>query len=132
VQTLVIRIDLPAAGELEISGNGTSPTQAQMDEETKQRDSFIHTVSSYLESLPEQSPHRLGNVSRVELLGADAWSELNHYLLLITVDIGDRGIEDGLSALLPGAQASVVGEFVSLQTWPDRVTALRSGPCRPR
>lgn len=117
--TLTISIDLPPTGELETTGDGTSPTQAQMDEEMKARQDFIDTVSSYLKSLPERSPHRAGNVSRVELLGRDVWSELNHYLLHVTVDSGDPGIEQELSALLPqGTEISAVGAFNSLQEWP--------------
>ena len=84
--TLTISIVLPPTGELEKTGDGTSPTQAQMDEEMKARDGFTDIVSPYLKSLPERPPHRAGNVSRVELLGRDVWSELNHYLLLVTVD----------------------------------------------
>jgi hypothetical protein len=33
--TLVISIEVPPIGELEISGDGSSPTDAQMDEETR-------------------------------------------------------------------------------------------------
>jgi len=120
VATLAISIVLPPTGELETTGDGTSPTQAQMDEEMKARRDFIDTVSPYLKSLPERSPHRAGNVSRVELLGRDVWSELNRYLLLVTVDIGDPGIEQELSALLPqGTQVSGLGDFNSLQEWPE-------------
>jgi hypothetical protein len=119
VATLAITIDLPPAGELEVTGNGTEPTQAQMDEETKWRNSFVDAVSSYLASLPGRPPQRMGNVSRVELLGRNEWSTLNHYLLLVTVDIGDPGIEDKLSALLPpGSRVTGLGDFESLQTWP--------------
>src|SRR4029077_11115093 len=64
VATLAITIDLPPTGELETSGNGSSPTQAQQDEEMKARQYFIDLVSPYLESLPERPPHRAGNVSR--------------------------------------------------------------------
>jgi hypothetical protein len=119
--TLAITIDLPPAGELEVTGNGTEPTQAQMDEETKWRNSFIDAVSSYLASLPGMPPQRMGNVSRVELLGRNEWSTLNHYLLLVTVDIGDRGIEDHLADLLPpGSKVTGLGDFESLQTWPNQ------------
>ena|GEM_PF-2221069 len=119
--TLAISIILPPTGELEKTGDGTSPTQAQMDEEMKARRYFIDTVSPYLKSLPERSPHRMGNVSRVELLGCDVWSKLNRYLLLVTVDIGDPGIEQELSALLPPeTQISGLGsDFNSLQEWPE-------------
>ena len=85
--TLAISIDLPPAGELETAGNGTSPTQAQMDEETRARHHFVDTVTSYLKSLPETSPHRAGNVTRVVLLGRNVFTQFNHYLLHVTVGI---------------------------------------------
>jgi hypothetical protein len=117
--TLAISIDLPPAGELETSGDGTSPTDAQMAEETKIRQKFLDLVAPYFESLPKRPPHAQGNVSRVELLGRGVWSQLNHYLLLVTVDIGDTGIDKELLAKLPaGSKVSVVGTFDSLQTWP--------------
>jgi hypothetical protein len=120
VATLVISIDLPPTGALETTRNGTSPTQSQMDEETKTRQHFVDTVASYLESLPRTPPHAAGNVTRVELLGRNVFSQLNHYLLLVTVDIGDPGIEGHLSALVPqGTQISVVGEFTPVQEWPE-------------
>ena len=118
--TLAISIDLPPTGELETVGNGISPTQAQMDEETRARQRFVDMVTSYLKSLPRTRPHRAGNVTRVELLGRNVFSQLNHYLLLVTVDIGDPGIEGHLSALLPqGTQISVVGEFTPVKEWPE-------------
>jgi hypothetical protein len=120
VATLAISIDLPPTGELETAGNGTSPTQAQMDEETRARQRFVDMVTSYLKSLLGTRPHRAGNVTRVELLGRNVFSQLNHYLLLVTVDIGDPGIEGHLSALLPqGTQISVVGEFTPVKEWPE-------------
>ena len=120
VATLAISIDLPPTGELETAGNGTSPTQAQMDEETRARQRFVDMVTSYLKSLPRTRPNRAGNVTRVELLGRNVFSQLNHYLLLVTVDIGDPGIEGHLSALLPqGTQISVVGEFTPVKEWPE-------------
>ena len=128
--TLAISIDLPPTGELETAGNGTSPTQSQMDEETRARQRFVDMVTSYLKSLPRTRPHRAGNVTRVELLGRNVFSQLNHYLLLVTVDIGDPGIEGHLSALLPqGTQISVVGEFAPVQAWPEpgRTRSSRSG-----
>ena len=118
--TLAISIDMPPTGELETSGDGTSPTDAQMAEETHARENFLDIVSSYLKSLPKRPPRRAGNVSRVELLGRGVWSQLNHYLLLVTVDIGNAGIDQDLSALLPrGSHVAVVGAFNSLQTWPE-------------
>jgi hypothetical protein len=107
VATLAISIVLPPTGELETTGDGTSPTQAQMEEEMEARRNFIDTVSPYLKSLPERPPHRAGNVSRVELLGRDVWSQLNRYLLLVTVDIGDPGIEQELSAFLTAGNSGI-------------------------
>jgi hypothetical protein len=127
--TLAISIDLPPTGELETSGDGSSPTDAQMAEEMKARENFLDTVSSYLESLPNRPPRRAGNVSRVELLGRGVWSQLNHYLLLVTVDIGETGIDQQLLAMLPrGSQVSVVGTFDSLQTWPEAHSATTAQP----
>ena len=120
VATLAISIDLPPTGELETAGNGSSPTQAQMDEETRARQRFVDIVASYLKSLPRTPAHRAGNVTRVELLGRNVFSQLNHYLLLVTVDIGDPGIEGHMAALLPhGTQISVVGEFTPVREWPE-------------
>ena len=118
--TLAITIDVPPIGELEISGNGSSPTTAQMTEEKQARKKFLDLVSPYFESLPERPPRRAGNVSRVELLGRGTWSNFNHYLLLATVDIGESDIAPGLLKLLPeGSKVSVVGDFELLQEWPE-------------
>jgi hypothetical protein len=120
VATQAISIVLPPTGELETTGDGTSPTQAQMDEEMKARGDFIDTVSPYLKSLPERPLRRTGNVSHVELLGRDVWSKLNRYLLLVTIDMADPGIEQELSALLPqGSQVSDLSDFESLREWPE-------------
>jgi hypothetical protein len=90
-----------------------------MDEETKASRSFIDLVSAYLEPRPARPPRRAGNVSQVELLGRDVWSQLNHYLLLITIHITDGGIGADLAAMLPpGAQVPVAGVVDSLQQWP--------------
>lgn len=116
--TLTISIDLPPKGELETSGDGRSPTDAQMEEETQVRQDFLDIVSPYFESLPRRPPRRSGNVSRVKLLGREVWSELNHYLVLVTVDIGEPRIDEELLKLLPqGSQVSVVGAFSSLHEW---------------
>jgi hypothetical protein len=122
--TLAISIDLPPTGELETSGDGTSPTDAQMAEEMHARQNYLDIVQPYFESLPKRPPRRAGNVSRVELLGRGVWSKLNHYLLLVTVDIGEAGIDQDLSAMLPrGSRVSVVGDFESLQAWPEAHSA---------
>jgi hypothetical protein len=120
MSTLTISIHLPPTGELEISGNGSSPTDDQMAEELQARQTFLDIVSPYLETLPDRPPHRSGNVSRVELLGGGVWSQLNRYLLLVDVDIGEPRIDQELLALLPaGSKVSVVGAFDAMQTWPE-------------
>jgi hypothetical protein len=112
--TMAITIDLPPVGELETSGDGSSPTDTQMAEEMQARQNFLDLVSPYLSSLPNRPPRRMGNVSGVDLLGRDVC----HYLLLVTIDIGDPGIDQDLSAMLPqGSRVSVAGAFDSLQTW---------------
>ena len=64
--------------------------------------------------------HLAVTTRRPELLGRNVFSQLNHYLLLVTVDIGNPGIEGRLSAMLPqGTQISVVGEFTPLKEWPE-------------
>ncbi len=120
--TLAIDITVPPTGELEISGDGTAPTDAQAEEESRVRQEFLDLVAPYLASLPARPPHRAGNVSRVELLGEGVWSQLNHYLLLVTIDIGEGGvgIDAGLLDLLPaGSRVDVVGTFAGpLGQWP--------------
>src|ERR1700712_670553 len=54
--TLAISIDLPPVGELETSGNGSSPTDAQMAEEEKARQKFLDAVSPFLASVPKRRP----------------------------------------------------------------------------
>jgi hypothetical protein len=123
--TLAISIDLPPTGALETSGNGSLPTDVQMAEEEKARQKFLDTVSPYLAAVPKRPLHRQGNVSSIELLGTGIWSQLNHYLLLVSVDIGDPGIDQELLALLPkGSKVTVVGSYQPLQTWSPGVTAL--------
>ncbi|MDQ1537863.1 MAG: hypothetical protein QOE58_2256 [Actinomycetota bacterium] len=118
--TLAIKVDLPPVGELETSGDGRSPSDAQMEEEMLARQKFLETVSPYLESLTQRPPSRAGNVRRVEIMGRDTWSQLNHYLVMVNVDIGQPGIDEQLLALLPErSKVSVVGAFGSLQVWPE-------------
>lgn len=122
--TLAISIDLPPVGELETSGDGASPTDAQMAEEKRARQNFLDLVSPFFQSLPKRPSRRQGNVSRVELLGRDVWSQLNHYMLLVTIDIGETRIDQELSKMLPrGSQVSLMGTFDSLQTWPKARSA---------
>lgn len=121
MHTLVISIDMPPTGELETTSNGSALTDAQTAEELQARQDFLDLVSPFLQALPGRPLHREGNVSRVELLGANAWSQLNHYLLILSVDIGGQEIGGQLSQLLPaGAQVSVRGEFDSMQAWPEQ------------
>jgi hypothetical protein len=117
--TLIVEIDVPPVGDLETSGDGGSPTQEQMDEEQAARAKTIDALRPYLESLPKRPPHRSGNVSHVRLLGNNTWSNLNHYALVVSVDIGDPGIEQGLRGVLPeGSDIVVHGDFTDLDAWP--------------
>jgi hypothetical protein len=119
--TVVIQVDTPSIG-IEVTGEGSAPTDDQMKEEQEARQAFLDFVSEKLASLPNQPPRRAGNVQRVELLGADTWSQLNHYLLLVSVDIGEPAL-DWDSLLPPGTEASVIGSYAPLEQWPDDATA---------
>jgi hypothetical protein len=121
METVVIRIDMPAKG-IEITGEGFAPTDDQISEEQNRRQEFLDYVSPKLASLPERPLKRSGNVQSVELLGGNEWSHLNHYLLLVTVDIGDPDID--LTWLVPsGGDASVIGSYAPLQNWPGDPSA---------
>ena len=115
--TVAIRIDMPPKGVLEVTGQGSSPTDAQMKEEQQARQEFLDAVTTALASLPGKPSRRSGNVSRVELLGGSVWSKLNHYLLLLTVDMGEPDI-DWASILPRGAKVSTVGSYSPLHEWP--------------
>jgi hypothetical protein len=115
---LLVKIDAPPQGELETSGDGTNPTDDQMAEEQRFRQSFLDGVSPYLESLPKRPPHRAGNVTHVELLGRDVWSEMNHYLLMLQVDIGNVDLSELSTHLPPGSEVNVVGgDYQSIDEW---------------
>ena len=115
---LTILVDLPPTGELETSGGGASPTDAQMAEEMDARQKFLDSISPYLASLTNRPPRRTTNVSEIELLGGSEWSRLNHYLLRVTVDVGDGGIgQELLTKLPPGSKVSVAGPFEAVKTW---------------
>jgi hypothetical protein len=108
--TIAIQIELPPEGELELSGSSVDITQEQMDEELDLRQQFLDKISPYLASLPEIGPHRMGNVSHVQLLGTDVWTQMNHYLLLLTVDVGEPPLE--LEDHMPaGSTACVIGSY---------------------
>jgi hypothetical protein len=117
--TMVVSIEVPPVGELETSNQlQVPPTDAQMEEEINARQKFLDIVSPYFASLPNRPLNRLSNVSSVELLGVKEWSRLNHYLVLLTVDLGDPKIQQEVLAKLPqGSKVSVEGPFDSMQTW---------------
>jgi hypothetical protein len=52
-----------------------------------------------------------------EIHGADTWSNLNHYLLLVTVDIGGPGFEVA-DLLPPEAEARIVGDYDLIEKLP--------------
>jgi hypothetical protein len=117
---LLVKIDAPPQGALETSGNGTNPTDDQMAEEQRIRQSFLDGVSPYLESLPKRPPHRAGNVTHVELLGRDVWSEMNHYLAVLNVDIGNVDLSELAAHLPPGSEVNVVGgDYQPIDEWPS-------------
>jgi len=116
MHTLAISIQVPPVGEVEKSGDGSNPTQEQMDEEKAARDSVLQGLVPFLQSLPNRPPTRAGNVTGFDLLGSNTWSTLNSYLLLLNVDIGHGGVAEEISKVLPeGSQVSVLGEFASLE-----------------
>ena len=123
--SLVVEIDVPPVGELEVTGDGSSPTQEQMDEEQAAREQTLAKLRPYLQSLPQRPPHRSGNVSHVQLLGNNTWSNLNHYALIVTVDIGDPGLERGLLEVLPdGSTVAVHDDLTILEEWPATPTEI--------
>ena len=118
MDTVVIRIDMPPKGELELEEEETSSDQDQMNEEEEIRQDFIDYVSPKLAALVAKPLRRSGNVSRIQLLGTSVWSQMNHYLLLISVDIGDPSID--LHALVPpGGKATRIGSYGELREWPE-------------
>jgi hypothetical protein len=120
MSTLIVHIDVPPVGELETTGNGSNPTDEQMAEETAAREETLDVLRPYLASLPDRPPHRSGNVSRAQLFGGNVWSELNHYAVLVTVDIGDPGLEGALLRILPeGSKVEVTGDLQTLDEWPS-------------
>src|SRR5262245_11950022 len=116
--TIVIRIDMPPKG-IEVTGEGSAPTDDQMREEKQARQAFLDFVVPKLASLPERPVRRGGNVFRVELLGEHVWSQHNHYLLLVSFDIGHPGI-DWASLVPPGGEVTVIGSYDPLQQWSSK------------
>lgn len=117
--TAVIRIDMPPQGTLELSGQGSNPTDEQMAEEMEARKAFLDAVTPALAALPDRPTKRGGNVSQVELRGANVWSKLNLYLVLLTYDVGALAIE-WETILPPGAKVTTVGSYVPLDAWRAR------------
>ena len=120
---LAIRVVMPPVG-IEVTGDGTNPSEEEMAEEQAARDKFVETIGPWAEGLLARGSHRMGNVSRVDLLGANEWSQLNRYLLLLEVDIGEPPLE--LETLLPGAEVTHVGSFAPLETWNKAVSSSPS------
>jgi hypothetical protein len=88
-----------------------------MEEESQIRQDFIDYISPRITALLERPPHRAGNVSSVQLLGTDVWSQMNHYALLVEVDIGDPGVDQGL--VPPGGEVTLIGSYDELRRWPE-------------
>ncbi len=115
--TWVIRVDMPPKGALEEGeGGGVELTDEEMEEESRYRQEFVDFVSGRAAALLERGFRRAANAFRVELHGADTWSNLNHYLVMVTVDIGGPGFE--LADLFPPeADATIIGDYALLETW---------------
>jgi hypothetical protein len=115
--TWAIQVDMPPKGKLEEGGGGVELSDEDMKEESAYRQEFLDYVSPKLAALLERESRRSANVTRIELQGADTWSNLNHYLLLVTVDIGGPGFD--LEDLLPPeAEAKIIGDYDPLERWP--------------
>jgi hypothetical protein len=121
---LVYRIDMPPTG-IEVTGEGSNPTDDQMREEEKARQDFLDRVGPKLAALPALPPHRSGNIVRVELFGVKVWSEMNHYLLMVTTDIGQPHDFDLASLVPPGCETSelIAGEYGPINSWPEDASA---------
>ncbi|HEX2047808.1 MAG TPA: hypothetical protein VHF27_08590 [Acidimicrobiales bacterium] len=116
--TWVVRVDMPPRGALEEGrGGGGELADEEMEEESRYRQEFLDYVSPRLAALLERGPRRSANAQRVELHGADTWSNLNHYLLMVTVDIGGPGFELD-EVLPPEAEAAIIGDYAPLAAWP--------------
>jgi hypothetical protein len=113
--TLMCRIDMPPKGVLEASQENPELTDDLMDEELRIRQEFLDDISPRLTALPARPLHRSGNVSHVELLGANEWTNLNHYLVVLSVDIG---IPRDLESIVPaGGEMTLIGPYTSLESW---------------
>ncbi len=125
---LIAHIEVPPSGELETKPRESGElTDEQMAEELAARERAIATMRPLLASLPERPARRSGNISRVELLGENTWTTLNHYVVFATVDIGNGGLEEELLTVLPeGSKVSVAAGVVPLEEWPEPKTGAEA------
>jgi hypothetical protein len=95
MSTVLLTIQAPPVGELELSGPQPSdPTQQQMDEEQTARDDLVKTLVASLQSLQNQTKFaHVGTVAGFDLLGNESWSKLNNYLLLLQISHGNIDTE---------------------------------------
>ena len=117
-----VRIDMPP-GAVE-AGEGTAPTDEQMQKEQEARQEFLDFVEPRLEALTARPLRRAGNIVRVELLGGYTWSTMNRYLAFVSTDIGDPGV-DWADLVPKDANVSVLesGAYRQLHEWPERAEA---------
>jgi len=116
-----IKVDMPPKGKLEKGEHTGELTDEAMQEELQYRQEFLDYVSPKLAALPGRPSRRAGNVSRVEIHGADKWSTLNRYLLRVMVDIGGPGFQRE-EVLPPEADVTVIGAYDLLDAWPEDET----------
>lgn len=90
-----------------------TPSDADQDARQQVRDVLI----PFLESLPDQPPHRSENVASFDLYGDSA---LRQYLVLLVVDIGDGHVSARLlrEALPEGTEVTPLGDFDPLASSP--------------
>ncbi len=120
MSTVLLTIQAPPLGELELSGPQPSdPTQQQMDEEQAARDDLVKTLVAVLKSLQDQTKFaHVGTVAGFDLLGNEALSKLNNYLLLLQISHGDIDrdwvVKELQKALPERSHVSVSDVFVPL------------------
>lgn len=115
--TWTIRVDMPPKGKLE-EGDGTGElTDEATEEESRYRQEFLDFVAPRAATLLARPLHRSSNVECIEVHGANTWSNMNHYQVLVSVDIGGLGFERE-ELLPPEAEVTVIGDYVLLEKWP--------------
>lgn len=93
--TIAITIKTPPVGALEDgSGDGSAPSDETDARGAGRPGRSCDSLVPFLQSLPHRPARRQGNVTGFELLGANTWSNLNKYLLLLSIDIGGAGLAD--------------------------------------